>query len=533
MSTEVLAPPAKVHLCIESGKKTRITWPALAAALAFATSFLQVFILPDSPVAPWGDPVLFLENAKRILGGQLPYRDYLQFTTPGTELFYAALMRIGHPRAWISNLTMAVLAAITALIITSIAARLFSGASSLVPTLLFIGFVLPNSLYATHHWFSTVAVLAAAWVLLEEPTTPRVIIAGALCGTAGFFTQSTMIAGAIALVFFLLMQNRGVGDWRRFRTHCATLMLSAGTVFIAADLYFIRAAGIARFVFSTIVFPFRYYPSEPYNTWRIYGSAFTSHAGLARLAGIVFVHATVPFAYVAWFLYRRKHPILDQTCRRTELLLVTTGIGMLASIVGAPSLLRLSAASAPAVILLATILHESGTGRHFLRLMTAASACLTVIVPCTVQTHWHALLVTPTGRIAFFDGNRYDEFRWTLQRTIPGQPFFGNPALSFALNLRNPTPVNLSTTSDFTRPSEVEQIVRGLDESKAPLLVLSPAEYVPEPGTGRSNHMEPFRIYLDSHYQLSRRFASGDEAWTRRKDHDSRDLNLHQQLQPH
>lgn len=492
-------------------------WPALAAALAFVTSFFQLFVIPDSPVTPWGDPVLFLENAKRILGGQLPYRDYLQFTTPGTELFYATLIRIWHPRAWIPNLTMAVLAATTVLVMTLIAARIFSGVSCLTPGLLFIGFVIPNSLYATHHWFSTVAVLGAAWVLLEQTTTTRVIIAGALCGIAGFFTQSKMIAGVIALAFFLLMQNGRVRDRGRFRLHCVSLALSSGTVFIAADLYFIRAAGLARFVFCTILFPFRYYPSEPYNTWHIYGTALTSHAGSARLAGILFVHAIVPFAYLAWLLYRRKHPTADQINRRIELLLVTTGIGMLAAVIGAPSLVRLSAVSAPAVILLAMMLREGRAGRRCLHLITAASLFLAVVIPFMVQAHQHALLDTPTGRIAFFDHNRYEEFRWTLERTLPGQPFFGNPALSFALALRNPTPVNLATTSDFTRPSEVEQITRGLDESEAPLLVLSPSEFVPEADTARSNHMEPFRIYLDSHYQLTRRFASGDEAWARNK----------------
>src|ERR1700758_329975 len=128
-----------------------------AAAITFLFFYLQLFIFPHAAIVPWGDPVLFLENGRRILMGQLPYRDYLQFTTPGTDLFYALLLRIWGARAWIPNLLMVVLAAATVLLVTLITRRLVSGAAIQIPAFLLIGFVFPNSLYATHHWFSTLA----------------------------------------------------------------------------------------------------------------------------------------------------------------------------------------------------------------------------------------------------------------------------------------------------------------------------------------------------------------------------------------
>jgi hypothetical protein len=492
------------------------TWLSVATFLAFASTYFQLFIFPSVPLVPWDDPVLFLENAKRILSGQLPYRDYLQFTTPGTELFYAFLVRMWHTRSWIPQITMVILAALIALIITSIAARLFSGLTKLAPALMLAGFVLPNSLYATHHWFSTVFVLGAASVLIDATTTRQAVVAGALCGLAGFFTQTKMAAVLLALIVFLLIEAIQDHSWRQFRSHLSALCFGAGATFLLANAYFMRTAGLNRFVFCTIIFPLRYYPAEPYNTWRVYGAAFTSHPGLPRLIGILFVHAAIPSTYAIWFLYRRKHPAENQRSRRIELLMAFVGIGMFAAIAGSPSLLRLCSASPPALVLITCILQGRPT-RFVLRLAGELALVLCVAIPIITQLQWHGVLDTPSGRVAFFDPNRFEEFHWMLQRTSPGQPFFGHPPLSFALDLQNPTPVNYSTTSDFTRPSEATAIVQGLEQNQTPMIVLLPTEYLPSPEGWHSDHMVAFRKYLQAHYRLTERFASGDEVWTRMK----------------
>lgn len=512
MSTILLAEKLAAIDTALSANRSRTRWLVLTGAIAFLAAYFEVFLFPATPVAPWGDPVLFLENAKRILAGHLPYRDYLQFTTPGTELLYAALIRIWHGRAWIPNLAMVVLAALTASLITYIATRFSSGFGLLVPTLLFTGFVLPNSLYATHHWFSTVAVLAAACVLVEKTSTRRIGIAGLLCGLAGFFTQTKMVTALLALTFLLLAENKQRNSLREFRARLAAFWLSAGAFFILANLYFIRAAGLGRFVFCTIVFPIRYYPAETYNTWRVYGVVFGLHSGYARGAGILFVYMLIPFMYLTWFLYRRKHPPIDQASRRVELLVALIGLGMFLAIAGAPSPLRLCTVSPPALILFARVLNEK-PGRYLLHATTGLASVLILAIPITARTHWHAVLETPSGRLVFFNPDRFEEFRLVLGQTTAGQAFFGHPPLSFDLGFRNPTPVNYSTTSDFTRPSEVREIVKGLEESRPPLLVLMPGEYGAASSGNGSDHMQPFREYLTAHYRLERRFATGDEAW--------------------
>jgi hypothetical protein len=96
---------------------------------------------------------------------------------------------------------MASLAALAAFLMTLIASRFMRGAINLLPGLLPAGFILLASTDATHHWFRTVAILAALVVIMDGNTLPRIAFAGALCGIAGCFTQSK---GAIATAAFVV-----------------------------------------------------------------------------------------------------------------------------------------------------------------------------------------------------------------------------------------------------------------------------------------------------------------------------------------
>lgn len=514
MSTISLLEQPQVLHHRDTVDRSRAAWLSAAAFLAFGSTYFQLFIFPSVPFAPAGDPVLFLENAKRIIAGQLPYRDYLQFTTPGTELFYALLIRMWHAHAWIPQITMVILAALVALILTSIAARLLSGPAVLMPALLLTGFALPNSLYATHHWFSTIFVLGAAVALVDRTTMRRAATAGILCGVAGFFTQTKMVAVVIALICFFVVEATHTDGWRRCQHNVLAFCLGAVGAFSLANLYVIRAAGFSRFAFCTIIFPLRYYPAETYNTWRVYGAAFTSHPGFPRLVGILFVHAAIPLTYAIWFLYRRKHPAENQKAARIELLMALVGMGMFAAVAAAPSLLRLCSVSPPALALISCMLLRRPTW-NLLRVACELALVLSIAIPIITQFQWHGVLDTPSGRVAFFDANRFEEFRWVLARTAPGQAFFGDPSLSFTLGLRNPTPVNFFTTSDFTRPREAIAIVQGLEQCQTPMLVLLSTEYVSQSDRQDSGHMKGFREYLQAHYHPAEHFVGGDEVWIR------------------
>src|ERR1700744_4819019 len=168
-STSGVAPPQ-----YQLGPNHSFLVVGLAGAASFLTAYFRMFVFPDTPILFWGDALLYATNGFRMAAGQLPYRDYFVYLTPGSDIIYALLFRLFEVFLWIPNFVMVVLATISAVLMTRIGQRLMRGWAALLPGLLFAGFVLYGSLDANHHWFSTVAILAAVLVLIDGNSLLRV-----------------------------------------------------------------------------------------------------------------------------------------------------------------------------------------------------------------------------------------------------------------------------------------------------------------------------------------------------------------------
>lgn len=157
---------------------------SLTALFNFLTCYFRSFVSAKVSVVLWGDQIGFFNDGSRMVMGQLPYRDYFKIVPPGTDLIYACLIKLFGVRMWIPNLLMATLVALTAFLMTLIASRLMRGPIVVLPGLLLAGFLLPTSIDATRHWFSTIAILAALLVMMGGIALPRIAAAGAMSGIA-------------------------------------------------------------------------------------------------------------------------------------------------------------------------------------------------------------------------------------------------------------------------------------------------------------------------------------------------------------
>lgn len=215
--------------------------PILTAALlslfAFTACYFRSFIFPRIPlVVPAGDALGFVVAGSRIVAGELPYRDFFEILPVGIDLTYAVLIRWFGLYMWIPGLVMDCLAAVLVLLMTVAAGHLIRGSLAVLPGLLLVGFALLGSLDATHHWFSTLAAVAAMLVLLGGVTPPRVAASGALCGLAACFTQTAGAAVVAAFVGYLFWKSRRqdapTGEWLR---NCLLLCGAAAAVFAVAN----------------------------------------------------------------------------------------------------------------------------------------------------------------------------------------------------------------------------------------------------------------------------------------------------------
>src|SRR5262249_40844860 len=147
---------------------TRAGLLASAAAYLYAT----LFRLPATPILLSGDQLFFWMHGQRMLHGELPYRDFFQFTPPGTDLFYFAAFKTLGRRIWVLDVVVLVLGVALCGVCFEIARKILPSALAALATLLFVALIYSRLLNATHHWFSILAIMIAVTTLMAGIDLP-------------------------------------------------------------------------------------------------------------------------------------------------------------------------------------------------------------------------------------------------------------------------------------------------------------------------------------------------------------------------
>jgi hypothetical protein len=232
--------------------------------LAAAFLYLDLFVLPATPIAGTDlDEGFYLHNATRMLDGQMIYRDFFQFTPPGTELVYLALFKLFGVRAWIPNATQLVLGFSLTWLCVFISRKILSGPAAYLPAFLFLVLAFHPAMDGSHHWFSMLAVTAATALIIQERSLKRLAGAGALCALASFFTQTRGVGVAVGIALFLWWEHwkKSRGDGALLRSE-GVFAVAFAAVTGALNLYFIWEAGLKHYLWCTITFAIKYYPAE-------------------------------------------------------------------------------------------------------------------------------------------------------------------------------------------------------------------------------------------------------------------------------
>lgn len=496
----------------------------LIAAVAFVyfLLFTHFFI----PIFLPGDVTLCLLDATRMLRGQVIYREFFQITFPGSELVYFAFSRLFGPREWIPNTLLLLLGLGLTWISIAISRKVMRGWLPFLTGLLFLTCSLYNARDATHHWFSVLAVMATVPVVIERRSPRRLAVAGMLCGLASFFTQSRGVFALLGFVTFL------VWEYRRQGQHFSHLLRSEafliGTFFVTVvftNAYFIWKAGLTRFLYCTVVFVMRYYPAhspaDNLNVYLLSPPQLLTWRGLPWVLVYLFVHVLVPFVYLLFFMrYRQESSRHPEYPWDRLMLLNLTGLFLFFGVASAPSFFRLCTVSLPALILFVWFLSCPGVLEKVLRTsLWAFALMLAVAEPLRVQKHLTPCLDTPSGRVAFSAPDLYERYRWIRNHTQPSEFFYQADWADtyFVLGLRNPTPMSFITRSDYTRPEQVQDVMRALDEQPPRLVLWSVGLDYPWFDSSEADHLSPLRAYLRSHYRVLGVLPNGDQVWERKE----------------
>lgn len=509
---------------------------ALSTLLVLASSlylFYFAFFPHFVPVFnSQSDFQLYMAPAQRMFEGELIYRDFFEFVTPGTALVYLFFFKLFGLRVWIPNLLTVLLGTGLVCVGLTISRKLMRPGIAWLPSALFLVDARSYLSDPGHHWYSSLAALAGIAVLIRRRTSARIAAAGFFCGLSACFTQTRGLAAAVGFVVFLCWDCRQ-RQMRRSELVRTIAWFAAG--FAAALLlvngYFIWQAGPARFFWCTVVFLLKYYPRQAdWNTFQVFSGSF--HGGPAvsdwlRLyetnAKTFFDIAATPLicgVVLARYFWKSGKKSWDDWYR--PVLVATVGLFLFLSMAAAPAPYRILVSSLPAFILLGWLVDAPG------KLPRAVVALCRVGV--FVAVTFSVLRSRPSeigvwtaahGKVGFSqDDEALSEDQWVQQHTRPGDFFYEADFsdIYFYLDLRNPTPLPRITNNGYTTPAQVNDVIDGLERHRTRYIAWNTSylDSLPDWENPSDAHLQPLRDYIRAHYELVKVFSDpGDEIWQR------------------
>jgi hypothetical protein len=454
----------------------------LLAAAAFL--YANLFLFPATPFLLEGDQVYFWNFAQRIVGGERAYRDFLEFTPPGTGLLYSVPFALFGGRTWLPNAMDLLLGIALCTICFTLARRIMDKGPALLATCFFLIWIWSKALNGTHHWWSVLAILCALLVADRSP-----IAVGALLGLSCFFTQTH---GVFAFIAYAIYRR----SWRDIARSAASFAIVLG----ALEAPYIASVGLARLWYLQVVYTARYVVGAGQHL-SLLGLPITWH-NLPNLAQRAFVDVMLPVVY-AITLWRSR--------AREARLLALVGAALFLEIASSPDWVRVYAVCMPAVILLIWWLPKK-THRYVWVVLAVLAAQQTIGRHRGVRT----VVDLPAGRAATVPLTA-EKLQWLAANTKPGDDFFSAtwPGLYMPLALKNPAYLSGVTQNETTRPEDVERSIAEIDAKEVRYILWSAYNDQPDAQHPREDHLAPLREYLHGRYHRVRVFVDRDEIWER------------------
>jgi hypothetical protein len=498
------------------GSAHRSTTIQVAALLLVAAYlYLNVFALPATPILLSGDQTYFWMDAQRMMFGELPYRDFFQFTPPGTDVAYLGLFKLFGPRIWVTNALGLALGMALCWVCFSISRQIMSRWAALLATALFLTVVYGKLLNATHHWFSVFLIMCAVRVTMAGLSAPRIVVVGVLLGLAAFFTQTHATVGLAAFnVLLILHWRRERLSIRVFLQRLAVLVAGFALTAVICEWQFLSTLGARLIWYYQFTFVHRYMVHGFEGAFLGFPETRFPQA-LQYL--VVYALLLVVYPLSLWRCWVHRH---DEDQRLWTNFTLLSVLGALLAIEVAFSLnwLRVFAVSMPAFMLAAFSLERNRrSGRYAKRVAWTAVVALALLQTWTRQHRHYVIAHLPAGRTALSLEN-YEKFDWIGQHTHPGEFFFEAlvPTSYLPLDLRSPVFAEGMTRLPQTRPEFVQRTIRELEARPTRYVLWSRYLSDPQANGAMPDPLPPFRAYLQEHYQRVWTFSDSDEIWEKK-----------------
>ncbi len=496
--------------------------------------YATLFLLPGTPFFYEGDHLIFLADVMRMFNGEVIYRDFFQFTFPGTHVWYYALFGIFGYNFAVLNWTIIFIGIGGGVLCLEFSRRMISHRYLIyfAPMVYLLFGFRWLGIDGSHRMFSPLAIAGAVFILLDKCSWQRLVGAGALCALASYFTQHRGLIAVGAISFFLLGEAFIIKqDWRK--TLLSLVYLNTSFIIVLAILcaYFIAAAGFDNFYQSTVVF-LQNYRADTHNNFNIFmreipGLIESGKILAVAVFGFYYILVAPAFA-VVFIIFALKRRREDWTFWRKPLLLATVGGGLMLTTMLSPSVFRFYQVSILSVILVAWLLdYFFGKVKFFKPLIFVfygGLIILTVMLAARSQTYPELVTMdAPVGRVVFLNELTSGRYVWLKDHTKVGESVYETyaPTVYFPLLLKNPTQMPLIRDSSYTPPEQIAGVVKSLKENPPKYILWD--RYWSKPAAERApnDSLAPLYDYLIENYQpVPQSFDYGErilEIWEQKR----------------
>jgi len=471
--------------------------------------YFHLFVLPATPIFHEEDHLYFIQDAWRMYRGEALYRDFFEYTFPGTQVLYLGLLTLFGTKFWVINAVIFLQGFSISLICLAIGKYLFEKSwSAYLPAALFLFFGFRwFGIDGSHRMLSPIFFLLAILVLLPSQNRKRIILAGIFCALSSYFTQQRgfFVVGAIGL-FLIIEALKNRTGFKKWFFDSAILSVSFLGALLLLLLPFIISAGPEKFFDYTIVF-IRDYVQEPTANYGAYTRVFNVilEQGYFMSAIMVFYYALIPFVYLVCFLYlwRRKY--------ESGVLLVALVGACLALSTFAPTPMRIFQICMPGLIIFVWLIDQIKIkGDRAAKGAVCALVIMGAVLTFRLQMNWeNHYLETPTGQLAFLSPVTLERYKWLSENAVPGEYVFEvyQCAVNFPLQLPNPTELTFLLDNGYTPQWQVDRAIENLKE-KNPRFIIWDENWNKE-GSERKpgDHLAPLYDYLREKYILEKAFT--------------------------
>jgi 4-amino-4-deoxy-L-arabinose transferase-like glycosyltransferase len=221
-------------------EKFLIDWLVVGAIFAisilhFSWFYNFVLVSPDEGIA--------LQGAQRILEGQVPYRDFFSFVTPGSYYWTALFFAIFGNSFLVARAVLVAEGAILSVLTYLLARRACSRWSSFLASVSVTLLGLPNQFFVLHNWDSTLwaclTLYSVVW-FLQRPHPILLFTTGLLAALTCLFEQSKgagLVFGLVLGVLILaVIDRKQLAHWNpRFLW---VLIIGFAAPFLLTFIYF-------------------------------------------------------------------------------------------------------------------------------------------------------------------------------------------------------------------------------------------------------------------------------------------------------